>query len=337
LATQLIAEAGIHVLESATLRVVITPFGGRILSIHAPDRDGRRADVVLGFDTVSAMAQAGGSFNALLGRFANRIAEGRFTLDGQQYQLAQNDRGSTLHGGPQGFGRAVWDVVEAREAVLVLRHVSPDGDQGFPGEVTVTATYTLAGDTLQLVFAATTTRPTPINLSSHPYFNLAGQGDVLGHIVTIAADAYLPTDERQLPTGEKRPVAGTAFDFRTPRVIGTHLADPDPQLVLAGGYDHCFALRGGAELAFAARALDPTSGRMLELFTTQPGLQFYTGTTLNGTIVGSGGAYRKHSGVAFEAQGFPDAINQAGFPSCVLRPGEPFSATIAYRLTTAPS
>jgi len=324
-----------HTLENTKLRVRIAPYGGRIMSIVAPDRHGTPADVVLGFDDPAAYA-ASGSFSALLGRCANRIAGGRFTLDGKTFELAKNDRGSTLHGGPAGFGKAVWEVRDATATNLVLRHVSPDGDQGFPGELTVLATYSLDGTALRLDFSATTTKPTPVNLSSHPYFNLAGGGSALGHQVTIAARAYLPTDARQLPTGEIRPVDGTAFDFRQPMAAGARIREPDPQLLLAHGYDHCFVLdRDGPASSFAARAFDPASGRLLEIFTTQPGLQFYTGNNLDGSLVGRTGAIRQSDGIAFEAQGFPDAINQPDFPSTVLRPGEAYHASIAYVLTVA--
>ncbi len=324
-----------YVLETAILRVTITDYGGRIMSIIAPDCEGRRADVVLGFDDVASYADAGGSFGALLGRCANRIAGGRFTLDGIIYELSQNNDGATLHGGKIGFSKVIWETIRYTPTHLHLRFISPDGDQGFPGELTVEAHYTLTEDSLRLEFSATTTKPTPVNLSAHSYFNLAGRDDCLSHQMMIAADAYLPTDSRQIPTGEIRPVSGTAFDFLQPSMIGARIREPDPQLMLAHGYDHCFVLRGDADQP-AARAVDATSGRVLEVFTTHPGLQFYTGNNLTGAVAGRGGAFRQSDGFALEAQGFPNAVNEAGFPSSILRPGMIYNQAIVYRFTTMP-
>jgi aldose 1-epimerase len=259
----------------------------------------------------------GGSFGALLGRVANRIAGGCITLDGQRYELSKNDRGSTLHGGAEGFGRRMWSVVAAGAEQLELRLDSGDRDQGFPGAVTATARYWLDGDTLWLDQTATTDKLTVVNLSAHPYFNLAGPSaeNIFGHEFTIFADAYLPTDERQIPTGEKRLVAGTAYDFRAARRLDGHL------------YDHCFVLRMGHAAApvLAARARDPVSGRSVEVLTTQPGLQFYTGNSLDGSLVGRGGGYHKGAGFAFEAEDFPNA-------PIVLRAGESYTARTGFKL-----
>ncbi len=326
--------AGVYVLENAMLRVAITNYGGRIMSVLAPDRHGQRADVVLGFDEVAPYATAGGSFGALLGRCANRISGGCFTVDGKRYDLSRNSDGVTLHGGAVGFSKVVWRVETKSLAELMLRYISPDGDQGFPGELNAVAHYTLAEDALRLEFSAVTTKPTPVNLSAHSYFNLAGQGDVLSQQIMIDAAAYLPTDAKQIPTGEIKPVAGTAFDFQNLMGIGSRIRQADPQLLLAHGYDHCFVLRGDPDTP-AVRAVDPVSGRVLELFTTQPGLQFYTGNNLNGAVVGRSGAFRQSDGFAVEAQGFPNAINQPGFPSPILRPGETYRQVITYRFTTA--
>jgi aldose 1-epimerase len=331
--------AGLYTLHNAHLRVCVTDYGGRMVSIEAPDRSGRRADVILGFDDAGEYVRAGGAFGALLGRDANRIADGRFTLDGRSYQLATNDGTSTLHGGAVGFDRVFWKVISAVSGPipsLILSHLSPDGDQGFPGELSVEATYRLDGDSLWLLFATRTTKPTLVSLSAHAYFNLAGaqNGDVLGHVLTIAADAYLPTDEKQIPTGEIRSVAGTPFDFRQPTALGARVRQADPQLVYGHGYDQCFVL-GTAQSAaprFAARALDPTSGRWVEIYTTQPGMQLYTGNKLDGSLVGRRETiYRQSAGFAFEPQGFPDAPNHAGFPSTILRPDENYQAVIRYR------
>ncbi|MGH8137577.1 MAG: aldose epimerase family protein [Steroidobacteraceae bacterium] len=330
--------ARLYTLENSHLRVRVTDYGGRMVSIEAPDREGRRQDVLLGFDDAAGYAKAGGAFGALLGRTANRIAGGSFTLDNHTCHLATNEGTSTLHGGPQGFDQVFWKVTSAMgesSPALVLTHVSPDGDQGFPGELSVQATYRLDDDSLWLQFEAHTTKPTLVSLSAHPYFNLAGpqSGNVLDHIVTVASDAFLPTDDQQIPTGEIRSVGRTPFDFREATALGARIRAADSQLVYGMGYDHYFVL-GSAQAptpCLAARALDPSSGRMLEIYTTQPGLQLYTGNQLNGSVIGRGGIYRQSAGLAFEPQGFPDAPHHPAFPSTFLRPGEIYSAVIRYR------
>ncbi len=335
--------AMVYTLKNSHLRVRITDYGGRMVSIEAPDRLGRQGDVILGFDDAAAYVKAGGAFGALLGRNANRIAGGSFTLDGHTYRLPANDGTSTLHGGPVGFDKVFWKVASPAaesEPTLVLTHVSPDGDQGFPGELSVKATYRLDGNSLWLAFEAYTTKATLVSLSAHPYFNLAGAeaGDVLDHIVTIPSDAFLPTDDNQIPTGEIRSVAGTPFDFREPTPLDARIRKADPQLIYARGYDHCYVLGGGQAPAprLAARALDPASGRVIEIHTTQPGLQLYTGNKLNGSIAGRGGViYRQSAGFAFEPQGFPDAPHHPAFPSTILRPQEKYTAIIRYHFTVS--
>lgn len=324
--------ATLFTLESPQLRVRITDFGARLVAIEAPDRNGAFGPVLLGFDSAEAYDTAGGSFGAILGRYANRIAGGRFTLDGRTYRLPVNDPGGTLHGGPEGFSRRLWRAASFDGAALALSLHSPDGDQGFPGTLSARAVYRLDGDTLRIALSATTDSATICNLSSHPYFNLAGvsRHDVLAHRVQIAARRYLATDANQIPTGEMIDVADTAFDFREPRAIGARIREPDPQLLIGRGYDHCFVLDGTGE-RFAAAAHDPHSGRRLELFTTAPGLQFYSGNSLDGSIVGGGVAFRQSAGFAFEAQKFPDAPNHPEFPATTLHRGEIFSQTIAYR------
>jgi aldose 1-epimerase len=335
----------VYELANRFLAVRIADYGGRIVSVTAPDRAGERGEVVLGFDAAAAYEAASGPFGALLGRSANRIADGKLPIDGETYRLSTNDRGSTLHGGARGFDKVMWRVEAATDVptpTVTLSHVSPDGDQGFPGEMRVRATYRLDGDTLWLSFEAETTRPTVASLSAHPYFNLAGveRGDVLDHLVTIAADTFLPTDERQIPTGEIRRVAGTKFDFRRPERIGARIRAADAQLINGRGYDHCFVLDRAARHTprLAARAVDPASGRALEILTTQPGLQFYTGNNLNGGIAGRGGIlYRQSAAFAFEPQGFPDAPHHPNFESTILRPGETYRAIIGYRFTAEPA
>ncbi|MGH7091413.1 MAG: aldose epimerase family protein [Stellaceae bacterium] len=336
-------SASIYTLENAHLRVRITDYGGRMVSIEAPDRAGRRGDVLLGFDDVTAYVKAGGAFGAVLGRNANRIAGGSFTLDGRTYQLPTNDGTSTLHGGPVGFDKVFWKIVSASTGpapALVLTHVSPDGDQGFPGALSVQATYRLVDDSLWLEFKAHTTKPTVVSLSAHPYFNLAGAaaGDVLDHVITIASDTFLPTDDKQIPTGEIRSVAGTPFDFRQPTPLGARIRKADPQLIYGTGYDQCFVLGMGQAPSprFAARAVDPASGRAVEIHTTQPVLQLYTGNKLNGSLAGRGSViYRQSAGFAFEPQGFPDAPHHPEFPSTVLRLAEEYAAKIRYRFTAS--
>jgi aldose 1-epimerase len=330
-------HAMLYTLANERLRVRITNFGGRIVSVEAPDRNGKRDHVVLGFESVSAYASAGGSFGALLGRTANRIAGGRFTLDGQLYELARNEGSSMLHGGLVGFDKVFWQVADSEAARLVLVHVSPDGDQGFPGKLSTRAAYRLDGDTVWLVLEAETTKPTPISLSAHPYFNLAGpeSADVLDHEATINAAIFLPTDKAQIPTGELRTVDETPFDFRTPMRLGARIRQPDPQLLFGKGYDHYFILDRSREPTprLAALVREPRSGRVLEVLTTQPGIQLYTGNNLNGTVAGRGGTYRQSAGFAFEPQGYPDAPNQPGFASTILRPGTKYRQVIGYRFT----
>ncbi len=316
----------------------ITDFGGRIVSIEVPDRAGKRDHVVLGFDSVHQYVSAGGCFGALLGRTANRIGGGAFTLDGRMYHLSKNEGNATLHGGRAGLDKLFWQVEEANTARLVLSIISPDGDQGFPGELSVRASYRLEANTLWLVLEAGTDRPTPVSLSAHPYFNLAGlaAGDVLEHQIEVNADAYLPTDATQIPTGEIRPVNGTVFDFRQSIPIGSRIRHADQQLIFGKGYDHYFVLGAadGDHPRLAARVHEPGSRRTLEVLTTHPGTQFYTGNNLNGSVAGRGGAYRQSAGFAVEPQGFPDAPNRPEFPSTVLHPGSTYREVIGYRFTT---
>jgi len=336
-------SATLYTLENAQLRVRISDYGGRMVSIAAPDRHGHQADVLLGFDSVQPYSMIGGSFGALLGRSANRIANSNFTLDGQTYRLSTNNGKATLHGGAVGFNKVFWTVAAAEGGAsprLVLTHVSADGDQGFPGEVSVEATYRLEGDRLSLAFKAQTTKPTIINLSAHPYFNLAdaANGDVLGHEVTVAAEGFLPTDAEQIPTGEIAPVAGTPFDFRQPTVLGVRIRQADPQLFYGLGYDHCFVLGTAIPAAprLAVRVRDPASGRVLEVYTDQPGVQMYTGNKLDGSFAGhSGVIYRQSAGLALEPQDFPDAPHHPAFPPTVLRPGDVYHRVIQYRFATA--
>jgi len=314
--------------NASGLALRATNYGGIIVSLRAPDRAGDLADVVLGYDTLDGYLDNAPYFGAIVGRYANRIARARFTLDGTTYHLAANEGPNHLHGGLRGFGKAVWraDPLRAASAVgLVLQHTSPDGDEGYPGTLEVRVTYTLTGtDDLIVDYDATSDRPTPVNLTQHSYFNLAGagRGDVLAHLLQVEADAFTPVDERQIPTGAIAPVAGTPFDFRAPVAIGTRLATDDEQLRRGGGYDHNFVVtRAGPGLVPAARVVDPASGRTLLVSTTEPGIQVYCGNGLDDIVGKEGRRYPVHGGLCLETQHFPDSPNQPGFPSAILRPG----------------
>lgn len=322
--------------NAAGLEARITTYGGTLLSLHVPDRDGTLADVLLGFDSLDGYLGPHPYFGSLVGRHANRIAGGRFELDGNTYTLPVNNGPNHLHGGPGGFHTRLWRAVVDGET-LGLTYVSPDGEEGYPGRLVVAVTYSLTdADELRIGYAARAHAPTVLNLTNHAYFNLAGAGDILGHELQIAASRFVPVDANQIPTGELRPVAGTPMDFTTPTPIGAQIAGDDEQLRFAsGGYDHCWVFDHGGDLATpVVRLHDPNSGRVMELFTTQPGVQFYSGNFLDGSLAGKGGrAYGKHAGLCLETQHLPDAPNQPAFPSTVLRPGERFRHTTIYRFS----
>jgi aldose 1-epimerase len=322
----------------------ILTLGATLRTLRVPDARGVLDDVVLGFDDFEDYHQGSDYFGATIGRYANRIAGGRFSVAGRVYQLARNAPPNAEHGGEQGFDRRNWTIEGTHtgdEAALMLSLVSPDGDQGYPGELTVRLTYTLTSrNELRIDYAATSSATTILNLTNHSYWNLAPGGDALGARLRIEADGYTPVDEHMIPTGEVRAVAGTAFDFRTPQVIGSRIRDgSDPQLVIGRGYDHNFVLRGTAgALRRAARLEEPRSGRVLELLTTEPGLQLYTGNFLSGAVAGKQRRlYRQGDGVALEPQHFPDSPSHPEFPSTVLEAGRSWRSTTVYRFgTTAP-
>jgi aldose 1-epimerase len=323
--------------------VAITNLGGFVVSVLAPDRAGRTADVTLGYAGLAGYLSDSSYFGCLVGRYANRIAKAGFTLDGKRYSLAANDGPNTLHGGPTGFCRRVWAAKVKSEQngdALELTYVSRDGEEGYPGTLTATVVYSLREDGgLVIDYTATTDAPTVVNLTNHAYFNLAGEGagTILDHELQLEADQFTPTDATLIPTGELRPVEGTPFDFRRPVAIGARIDAADEQLKVGGGYDHNFVVRGASgTLRLAARVVEKTSGRVLETFTTEPGIQFYTGNFLDGKTVGkSGKPYVKRGAFCLEAQRFPDSPNQAGFPSAVLRPGQTYRHTTVYRLSVA--
>jgi len=333
-----------------TMRVLT--YGGVIQTLEVPDAEGEVENVVLGFaDLDGYVSEDDPYFGSLIGRYGNRIAEGRFTLDGETYQLPLNDGPNTLHGGPVGFSERVWtatDVSDDELAALQLELVSEDGDQGFPGTLTTTVTYILDAESRLVVhYQATTDAPTVVNLTQHTYWNLAGEGsgDVYDHELQLNASGYTPVDETLIPTGEVAPVEGTPFDFREPTAIGERIREADQQLLYGQGYDHNWALdrtddgaREGSDsedaLEEAAVLHDPDSGRTLTISTTEPGIQFYSGNFLDGTLVGTGGGiYRQGDGLALETQHFPDSPNQPDFPSTVLRPGEEYDSTTVFELT----
>ncbi len=324
----------------------ILSYGATLQSLMGPDRNGKIADVMLGYDDLASYVDHPNFFGVTVGRFANRIAGGRFTLDGKAYQLPLNDKVNSLHGGGKGFDKVAWKIVSATNgptATLVLAYRSPDGDSGYPGNLDVTVTYTLdeAGN-LGIAYDAKTDKPTIVNMTNHGIFDLGGEGSAMGaygHRLTIPAKAITPVDDKLIPTGTLQPVAGTVFDFRNGRIVGEGIRDGrDQQIRYGHGYDHNFALDKGltAKPELAARLEDPVSGRVLEVLTTEPGVQFYTGNFLDGTFIGKKGhLYRMGDGIALEPQKFPDAPNKPNFVSARVDPGKPYHHAMIYRLSVA--
>jgi aldose 1-epimerase len=333
-------------LRAGGLELSAITYGATIVSLRVPDRDGALADVVLGHDSLPGYLRHSPYFGAIVGRYGNRIAQGRFTLDGVTYHLARNDGRQHLHGGIRGFDKAIWGATARSgdgDASVTFTLASPDGDEGYPGALEAVVTYTLtARGELAVDYTARTDLPTVVNLTQHSYFDLsAGRCEsILGHELTVHADAYLPVDATLIPTGELAPVAGTPFDFRSPTRIGERIGEPDQQLRHAGGYDHTFVLRPDGRdrsLAHAAHVAEPTSGRTLDVYTTEPGMQLYSGNFLDGTIRGKEGRIYPHrGGFCLETQHFPDSPNQPAFPTTVLRPGEEYRSRTVYSFGVAP-
>jgi aldose 1-epimerase len=321
------------------MEVKIITYGGAIVSIKVPDRNGKLGDVVLGFDTLADYLKQTHFLGALIGRYGNRIANGRFTLDGKQYTLAANNGPNSLHGGIKGFDKVVWSAKPLATSfgpALELSYLSKDGEEGFPGNLSVNAVYTLTEDnTLKIEFTATTDKDTVVNLTGHSYFNLAGAGKILNHQLMMPAPRFLPVDANLIPTGELRPVEGTPFDFRKPTPIGARIDQDDPQLKLGHGYDHTWVFdKTPNQLSLMARVYEPTSGRELEVRSTEPGVQFYTGNFLDGMFPGKGGwTYQSREGFCLEPQHFPDSPNKPEFPSVALKPGQIYLHTIIYKFT----
>lgn len=325
------------------IEVQLTNYGGIITSIRTPDRAGRFADIVLGYADLAGYLHDSPYFGAIVGRYANRIARGRFTLDGTTYTLAVNNGPNSLHGGLRGFDKVIWNAQAFQNQQgqgVTLDYISPDGEEGYPGMLGARVTYTLTPDDRLIVdYQATADKATPVNLSQHTYWNLAGNAarDILAHVLTIDADAITPVDSTLIPTGEIAPVAGTPFDFRTPAAIGARVGQrQNTQIRYGNGYDHNFVLNRGSAtpdaLVHAARVVEPSTGRTLDIYTTEPGLQFYSGNFLNGSITGKGGSvYRFRYGLALETQHYPDSPNHPNFPSTILRPGQQYRSRTVFQ------
>lgn len=323
------------------MEVKIITYGGIITSWTAPDKDGNYKNIVLGYDNLAQYQRSTPYFGALIGRYGNRIAKGMFTLDGNTYQLPKNDGQNHLHGGPKGFDKVVWTVTDSKAegegAVLKLKYLSPDMQMGYPGNLEATVTYTLTGDNaLEVDYAATTDKTTVVNLTQHSYFNLSGDfsTNILDHELTISASKYLPVDGTLIPTGELATVSGTPFDFTSAKVIGTDITAENEQLKRGKGYDHCWVVDGEG-MRLAASVYHPASGRVMEISSNEPGIQFYSGNFLDGRLpVPGGGTYGHRSGLCLETQHFPDSPNQPAFPTTTLKPGETYSTKTIFKFTT---
>jgi aldose 1-epimerase len=326
----------LYTLADDKVEVRITNYGGIIVSLRAPDRNGKLDDIVLGYDSLDHYIAKTAYFGAIIGRYANRIAHGSFQLDGKTYSIPKNDGDNTLHGGIIGFDKVVWKAHEIKNGID-LTYVSKDGDQGFPGTLTTTVRYTLDGNDLRIEYSATTDKDTVLNLTNHSYFNLAGQakGDVLGHVVKINASKITPVDASLIPTGELKSVEGTPFDFRTPHAIGERIDANDEQLRFGVGYDENFVLDHPEDQLFeAAEVYEPTTGRILKVLTTQPAVQFYSGNHLDGSITGKEGrVYKPRFAFCLETEHYPDSPNHANFPSTELKPGQKFHSVTVYQFS----
>jgi aldose 1-epimerase len=326
--------------NQAGMEVKITEYGGIIVSVKVPDRDGILGDVVLGYDSLAAYLDGNPFFGCLVGRYANRIAGGKFTLDGQTYQLAQNNGANHLHGGLRGFDKVIWKgaiVGDGTDPALKLHYLSKDGEENYPGNLDVTVVYTLTEDNrLSIDYRAVTDKKTIVNLSNHTYFNLRNSGDILSHQLLINADYFTPIDSSLIPTGELRPVNGTPFDFRQLTEIGTRINSEDQQIKNGMGYDHNFVVNKNSDsLSLVAQVFEPETGRLMEVYSTEPGVQFYSGNFLNGSNIGKNGTvYNYRSGFCLETQHFPDSPNKENFPSTVLEPGEKYHQLTVFRFST---
>ncbi|MEM7367196.1 MAG: aldose epimerase family protein [Bacteroidota bacterium] len=322
------------------IQASVTDYGAILMSLKTPDKHGNIAEITLGFDSLEGYTGSHPYFGSTIGRYGNRIGGGEFSLGGEVYPLVANNGPNHLHGGTDGFNRVMWEAKEIKQEDAVgveLSYTSPDGEEGYPGTLTVTVAYLLNNkDELHLTYHATTDKATVVNLTNHAYFNLAGTGNILDHQMSLNADAFTPVDETLIPTGELRPVEGTPFDFRTSMPIGSRIDAENTQIAYGKGYDHNFVLnKGEGAMSLAATVYEPTSGRVLEVHTEEPGVQFYTGNFLDGTVIGRGGkAYAHRTGLCLETQHFPDSPNQPTFPSTTLEPGEEYSTHTFWRFST---
>lgn len=324
--------------NSVGMEIRAMSLGGIIISLRVPDKNGKLDDVVLGFDNLDSYFENKPYFGAIIGRYANRIANGKFTIDGHQYSIPQNDPPNALHGGTKGFNQVLWSAQpfeNARGVGVTFTYLSKDGEEGFPGNLNTKVTYSLSDrNELSVEYLATTDKATVVNLTQHSYFNLAGEGngDILKHEVMINADRFTPVDQHLIPTGELRPVKGTPMDFRKATAVGARLNDPYEQLSLGRGYDHTFVLNGGRNrMKLAARVYETTSGRVLEVSTTEPGIQFYSGNFLNQVAGKHGHLYNQRDGLCLETQHFPDSPNHPSFPSSILKPGQTYRSKTVFR------
>jgi aldose 1-epimerase len=326
----------IYTIKNGGMEAKITNYGGIVTSLKVPDRHGKMADVVLGYDALDGYIAKSPFFGALIGRYGNRIGGAKFVLDGKTYSTPKNDSANTLHGGDKGFDKAVWKAKEIPHGIE-LTLISPDGDEGFPGTLTTVVRYTLVGKDLKIEYSATTDKDTVVNLTNHSYFNLKGQGegDILKHELKLNAGRYTPVDGNLIPTGELAPVVGTPFDFGKLTAIGARIDSDNDQIKKGKGYDHNWVLdSGGGKLAEAAEVYEPTTGRVMQVWTDQPGVQFYTGNFLDGTITGKGGkVYQHRAALCLETQHFPDSPNHPKFPSTELKPGQKYHTVTIYRFS----
>ena len=333
-------QTHLYVLKNAEgMEVCVTNYGGRIVSVMVPDKNGDFKDVVLGHDSIADYINIDGNFGALIGRYGNRINKGHFVLDSVEYQLPQNNYGHCLHGGPKGFHHSIWDAKQVNDSTLELTLKSPDGEAGFPGNLDVKVVYSLSGDnSLKLDYTATTDKPTVVNLTNHSYFNLSGDPskNILDEVVQFNADAFTPIDSTFMTSGEIRPVEGTPFDFRTPKTVGQDINADDQQLKNGLGYDHNMVLSTNGDITKVAGSItDPVSGIKMEIFTNEPGIQFYVGNFLDGKVKGKKGVAYPHRGaICVETQHFPDSPNHDNYPSTVLRPGETYKSECIYKFST---
>jgi aldose 1-epimerase len=325
--------------NAAGVKVKITPQGGHIMSIQLPDASGKLTDIVLGYDSVSEYVGGRGFYGSTIGRYGNRIAKAKFSIDGTEYKLSANNDENTLHGGPGGFHNVLWtgkEITNPDGNAVELTYLSKDGEEGYPGNLDVKVVFSLSdSNELKIQYEATTDKATVVNLTNHSYFNLSGEGtgDILNHEIAINADKFLPVDKGLIPTGELRPVTGTPFDFTEPHKIGERIDADEEQVKTGKGYDHTFVLnkKSPGELSLAAKVSDPASGRKMEVWTTEPGIQFYTGNFLTGTPGKGGKKYNYRYALCLETQHFPDSPNQPAFPTTLLKPGETYKSTTIYK------